>query len=62
MNARSDTDAVELLGRKPQTVAPGAVACRLGRNFVGVELNPEYAEMAERRIAPHRDQMQMAVT
>jgi len=40
----------------------GAVACRLGRNFVGVELSPEYAEMAERRIAPHRDQMQMVVT
>jgi DNA modification methylase len=32
------------------------------RNFVGVELNPEYAAMAERRIAPHRDQMQMAIT
>jgi len=40
----------------------GAVACRLGRNFVGIELSPEYAEMAERRIAPHRDQMQLAVT
>ena len=40
----------------------GAVACRLGRNFVGVELNPEYAAMAERRIAPWRDQMTMAVT
>jgi DNA modification methylase len=40
----------------------GAVACRLGRNFVGIELNPEYAEMAERRIAPHRDQMQMDVS
>ena len=37
----------------------GAVACRLGRNFVGVELNPEYAAMAERRIAPHRDQIQL---
>jgi DNA modification methylase len=37
----------------------GAVACRLGRNFVGVELNPEYAAMAERRIAPHRDQLQL---
>ena len=37
----------------------GAVACRLGRNFVGIELNPEYAAMAERRIAPHRDQMQL---
>jgi len=40
----------------------GAVAYRLGRNFVGIELNREYAEMAERRIAPHRDQMQLAVT
>jgi len=40
----------------------GVVACRLGRNFVGIELSPEYAEMAERRIAPHRDQMQMVVT
>lgn len=40
----------------------GAVACRLGRNFVGVELNHEYAAMAERRIAPHRDQLQLAVT
>ena len=39
----------------------GAVACRLGRNFVGIELNREYAEMAERRIAPHRDQMQLQV-
>lgn len=40
----------------------GAVACRLGRIFVGIELSPEYAEMAERRIAPHRDQMQLVVT
>jgi DNA modification methylase len=39
----------------------GAVAYRLGRKFVGIELNPEYAAMAERRIAPHRDQMQLAV-
>ena len=28
----------------------GAVACRLGRNFIGTELNPEYAKMAENRI------------
>lgn len=28
----------------------GAVACRLGRNFIGCELYPEYAEMTERRI------------
>lgn len=27
----------------------GAVARRLGRDFVGIELNPEYAEMARRR-------------
>jgi DNA modification methylase len=40
----------------------GAVAYRLGRKFIGIELNPEYAAMAERRIAPHRDQMQLAVT
>jgi DNA modification methylase len=40
----------------------GAVAYRLGRKFVGIELNPEYAAMAERRIAPHRDQMQFEVT
>ena len=28
----------------------GLVASRLGRKFVGIELNPEYAAMAERRI------------
>jgi len=28
----------------------GLVACRLNRNFVGIELNPEYAEMARARI------------
>lgn len=29
----------------------GVVAKQLGRSFVGIELNPEYAEMARRRIA-----------
>lgn len=29
----------------------GLVAARLGRSFIGIELNPEYAEMARRRIA-----------
>jgi DNA modification methylase len=29
----------------------GVVAERFGRQFVGIELNPEYAQMAERRIA-----------
>jgi DNA modification methylase len=28
----------------------GAVACRHGRNYLGCELNPEYAAMSERRI------------
>lgn len=29
----------------------GAVAKRLGRNFVGIEINPEYCEIAQKRIA-----------
>jgi site-specific DNA-methyltransferase (adenine-specific) len=28
----------------------GVVALRYGRNFIGIELNAEYAEMARRRI------------
>ena len=28
----------------------GAVACALGRDYEGIELNPEYAAMAKRRI------------
>jgi predicted RNA methylase len=28
----------------------GVVAARLGRRFLGIELNPDYAEMARRRI------------
>lgn len=28
----------------------GLVACKLGRSFVGIELNPEYADMARRRM------------
>jgi DNA modification methylase len=28
----------------------GAVACRLGRNYIGCELNPEYVTLAHRRI------------
>ncbi len=42
----------------PQTVldpfcgsgTTGVVACRHNRNFIGIELNPKYAELAERRI------------
>jgi tRNA/tmRNA/rRNA uracil-C5-methylase (TrmA/RlmC/RlmD family) len=29
----------------------GVIAKQLGRSFIGIELNPEYAEMARRRIA-----------
>lgn len=29
----------------------GVVALRLGRSFIGIELNPQYAELARRRIA-----------
>jgi DNA modification methylase len=28
----------------------GLVATRLGRNYIGIELNPEYIEMSNRRI------------
>jgi DNA modification methylase len=28
----------------------GVVAVRHGRNFIGIELNPKYVEMARRRI------------
>ena len=30
------------------------VALKAGRDFVGIELNPDYAAMAERRIAPYK--------
>ncbi len=39
----------------------GVVACRLGRDFVGIELNPDYVEMARRRIAPHANQLTLEV-
>ena len=32
----------------------GLVAEKLGRKFVGIELNPEYVDMAERRIEAAR--------
>jgi DNA modification methylase len=35
----------------------GVVAYRLGRKFIGVELNPEYAEMARRRVEPWENQL-----
>lgn len=35
------------------------VALKAGRRFVGIELNPEYAQIAERRIAQERAQMKL---
>jgi DNA modification methylase len=45
-------------GSRPSTIldpfngsgTTGVVALRYGRNYIGIELNPEYVEMAERRI------------
>lgn len=37
------------------------VAAELGRNYLGVELNPTYAAMAERRIANEKAQVKMAI-
>ena len=30
--------------------ATGVAACQLDRDFIGIELNPDYAAMAEKRI------------
>ena len=37
----------------------GVVAKQLGRDFIGIELNPKYREMAERRIAAVAYQMEI---
>lgn len=37
----------------------GIVANKLGRHYVGIELNPEYAEMAERRIGLEKAQLKL---
>lgn len=39
----------------------GVVALKNGRNFLGVELNPEYIKMAEKRLAPLLAQQRLAV-
>ena len=37
----------------------GFVANKLGRHYVGIELNPEYVEMAERRIGLEKSQLKL---
>jgi DNA modification methylase len=39
----------------------GLVAVRHGREWIGIELNPEYAKIAERRISEESEQLRMAV-
>ena len=37
----------------------GIVANKLNRHYVGIELNPEYVEMAERRIGLEKSQLKL---
>ena len=37
-------------GKEKVRRTTGLVAKKLGRNYIGFELNPDYAKMAERRI------------
>ena len=37
----------------------GIVANKLGRHYIGIELNPEYVEMAERRIGLEKSQLKL---
>ena len=37
----------------------GLVALKLGRNFVGIELNPEYIKIAEKRLKPFLEQKKL---
>lgn len=37
----------------------GFVANKLGRHYIGIELNPEYVEMAERRIGLEKSQLKL---
>lgn len=39
----------------------GVVAAQEGRNFIGIELNPDYAEMARQRIEPEQAQTKLAI-
>lgn len=37
------------------------VAVRNARNFISIDLNPEYCEMAEKRLKPFRNQLKLAL-
>lgn len=39
----------------------GAVALEYGRNIIGIELNPDYMELAKRRIAPFLNQQRLTL-
>lgn len=39
----------------------GVAACRLGRCFLGYELNPEYVAIAQKRIAAAREQLELGL-
>jgi modification methylase len=38
----------------------GVAAKKLGRHFVGIELNPEYCKMANERLRPYMNQAVLA--
>lgn len=40
----------------------GVAAVKLGRNFIGCEIEPKYFEIAQRRIADAQQQMVMDLT
>ena len=39
----------------------GVACARLNRNFIGIEINPQYFEIAQRRIAEAQAQMTLAL-
>jgi DNA modification methylase len=39
----------------------GASCAKTGRNFIGIELNPDYYKIAEKRIADAQKQMVMSI-
>jgi DNA modification methylase len=49
-NCNADTTPCTVLDPFFGSGTTGLVSCKLGRNCIGIELNPEYVNMAERRI------------